>query len=238
MGTPKWVGTTATLKEQPGSPTTEFGEKAIRTQTFKGPYALCLSSALVRGTSGTGSDAGWIVARSTVSKERGAIGTLTIVWEAGGTASGASLPPVKFSCHPERISRPLKYHPRYAGLSKEQIDAVDKALEADGVRGNAFLAGIAAVALAMELYEKRKRGQENYYLAGLKYSYTTASWTMPSLTLGGSIETPDGPMSGDLPASSSWLRMADDFEFTGAHYEVMRSWIGSPAGLWDTDIYA
>jgi len=225
------------LQEQPGSPVIEYAEKATRTQTFKGPYALALSSALARGTVGTGTDEGWVVARCVVAKEPRNIGVLTIVWEAGGVAAGAELPPLKFSCKPHRIPRPLKYNPRYAALTAAQLDAIDKALEADSVKGNQYYQSFVGVALALELFNKRKRGQESYMLYGLEYSYTTATWTLPALTLGGFIDTPDGPMAGALPAGASWLRLADDFQFTGSYYETVRSWIGSPSGDWDADIY-
>lgn len=239
MGTPKWVGTTGALIEQANSPVTESSDRWARTRIFKAPYALALSSALPKGTLGTGDEAGWVVARSSVAKERGGVGVLTIVYEAGDATSGAELPPIKFGTDPHRLPRALAYHPRYVTLTDADRENVEKALQGNTVEGNAAFNAINVTGkeLALDLYRKRRRGQESYYLNGLRYFYTQGSWTMPSLTLGGFIDVPDGPMDGALPADTVWLREPDDFKFTGSYFETTRSWIGVPTGDWDSDIY-
>lgn len=232
-----WKGPTDTLIEQANSPQVEAAERWTVTRTYKGLYTLCRSSIVPRGTGGTGDEAGYICAKSTVTRERGNIGTLTVVWEATAATSGAQLPLPRFSCQPQRIARPLKYNVRYAALAPDILDAIDKALEADSLQGNGYYDKLSGTERALELFNKRKRGQETYYLAGLKYTYTYASWTLPTLTLGGFLDTPDGPMEGLLPGTSTWLREADGVDGNGSYYEITCSWIGGPSGDWDTDLY-
>lgn len=237
MGTPKWVGNSTALIEQPGSPVMESAEKWTRTRVYKGAYSVCLASAVPKGALGSGTEAGFIVAKCSVVRDRGFVGTLTIVYEAGDSTSGAELPPVKFSCDPQRISRPLKYHPKYAELAEGTLEAIEAALTEDITKNTTHYSKFSGIPLAMELFNKRRRGQETYYLAGLKYSYTESSWTLPALTLGGFLETPGGPMEGLLPADTGWLREADDVKFDGSYYTTTRSWIGTPGADWDADLY-
>ena len=79
MPTPIWKGSTA-LIEQPNSPRWTFGEQIELVRTLKGQYAVCLQSAPGFGAIGTGVAAGLRVRESTVTRERGSIGVLTIAF--------------------------------------------------------------------------------------------------------------------------------------------------------------
>jgi hypothetical protein len=233
---PTWVGSTSLL-ELPDSPSTEFGEKTTRTRSYVGPYTTCLSSALARGTIGTGSEAGFNCARSIATRESGDRGRLTISWEAAGSSSGAELPPTKFSCKPKRILRNLRYHPKYSTLTDALRESIDKAIAGDAKAGNSDYNAVAADTLAFELFKKLKRGTEGYWVSVMEYTYTYASWTLPSLTLGGFIGTPGGPMAGSLPATTGWFRASDEIDFDSGYYSVTVTWLGSPDGDWDDDLY-
>lgn len=45
----------------------------------------------------------------------------------------------------------------------------------------------------------------------------------------------DGTSNGDL--SISWLRKADEVEFQRTWFKITRTWIGSPVGFWDYQLY-
>lgn len=45
----------------------------------------------------------------------------------------------------------------------------------------------------------------------------------------------DGTAGGSV--NISWLRKADDYDYQRTWFKVIRTWIGSPVGFWDTDLY-
>jgi len=84
-------------------------------------------------------------------------------------------------------------------------------------------------------------GHETYYQAGIKYSYIWHSFVLPSLSLGGVVES--SPFGGPLAGSTafSWLRMADCPEPAGGNgsvYKITSSWLGGPGGHWDPILYS
>ena len=83
-------------------------------------------------------------------------------------------------------------------------------------------------------------GHESYYLAGLKYMYIHHYFTLPTITMGGIIQSPTlGPLAGD--ATFSWLRLADAPEPVGVNGSVIRitsTWLGGPNGHWDPILYS
>jgi hypothetical protein len=90
------------------------------------------------------------------------------------------------------------------------------------------------------LLGKLQKGEESYYLTGYRYSYEIFSYTEPTLTDGGIIGTPGGPVSA-LPADMAWLRLADKLEpagVNGSMYKQTINWLGGPNGYWDSDLYA
>jgi hypothetical protein len=91
-------------------------------------------------------------------------------------------------------------------------------------------------ALAKELLAKLRRGQETWYLPALRYKVVEYFTTMPTLSLGGWIAAPAGPLASGLPAGE-YLREADVLESEGNYLKVTRTWVGGPPGYWDADIY-
>jgi hypothetical protein len=90
------------------------------------------------------------------------------------------------------------------------------------------------------LIEKLTKGQETYYLAGLKYTWTRHFYDPQAINRGGYIEQPGGPLAGYLPYDFDWLRNCDRQQpvGTGGVYKVTYSWVGGPSGHWDRDLYA
>ena len=121
-------------------------------------------------------------------------------------------------------------------MSAAEIKAVYAAFDARV--SNSASASPFTDAYQTALWDKLIRGTENFYLAGFRYSWTRAYWSIAgTINLGGYIESPGGPLTGMFPAGISWLRQADDVKFTGQHFRYTVSWLGAPDGHWDTDLY-
>lgn len=229
MSTPTWIGPDDELIEQPNSPKYQFGEKCVAVRTYRGPFDLCVASALARGTIGTDDMAGFQVASSEVTKEPRGIGQLVITWEAYSSSSGQSLPPDQYGVEPFEINPDLKKHPRYESLTDAEIQEVDDVFNKASTEE---LDGLSA-----ELLAKLLRGQTSYYLVGFRYTWTKAFWSISGTVDGGGyVEAPGGPLSGIFP-TMAWLRQADHVQFTGQYFLVTKSWVGAPTGHWDEDLY-
>jgi hypothetical protein len=237
------AGTSIALVESPTSPVYSFGDKNTCTRTFRASFAICLTWAPRKGATGTGILAlpGYTVMKSTCSKQSRGIGELVVEYEASSAASGATLPPDKFSLEPFEVNPKVEQHQYFSALSvtdREKVRAwVDAAEEATRAENKGKITG-ANSALMLALGEKILKGVETFYMAGVKYTWTTSLWTVPALSAGGYVETPFGPMAPYLGTGFSWLREADSCNYTGSYYELTRSWMGGPSGHWDPDLYA
>lgn len=243
MGTPFWTDAES-LVEVPQSPVTVIAEKMTRTRTYRGHYAVCEGSALPRGTSGTGAEAGFSVAQSTVSRERGNAGLLVVVWEANGPGSGATLDLPEAMLTPVEQNPVVERHPKVAGLSDDEHASIHTAVfgSTPEIRAAAKLvldnSVLPTKQKALSLYGLLVKGTQSFYLAGLQYTWSYSSWTVPAgLVLGGYIETPGGPLAEQIPSNGSWLRLSDRLEWRGGQWRVTTTWIGGPIGHWDTFLY-
>ena len=240
-GTPTWVGPTNQLLEMPDSPVYDLGQtNPTCTRTYMGPHALVLASILPRGTVGTGVMAGWIVTRCNAARQRGALGKLVITYGANGTASGQQLPPDEFNITPFEVNPRLELNKRYqAGgfmaLTDADFQIIDTALKAFDKPGTT---NITLTGAQQDLFNKKKRGTTNFYLAGFKYTWTRSYYLLTGVAnVGGYIETPGGPLASFIPYAFSSLRQADDIKWTGALYKYTQSWLTAPAGHFDPDLY-
>jgi hypothetical protein len=256
MGLVIWKGPTNALVYQPNAPRLVYGDRVKAVDIYKGPQSLCAESMLARGTFGTGLRAGWVVNQCTCDTSRGDIGTLTIEWEAGGSSADQPLPVGEFSLEPQEIYPKVERNPFFTGITADTVSAVYNCLYSFDRSGansantiiqervtNAQDGGTPGTqtAFAFELLHKLQNGEESYYIAGYRYSFSTYSYTAPSLSPGGIIGTPGGPIAGDLPGSVQWLRLADKIEpagVNGSMYKLTQNWIGGPSGYWDSDLYA
>ena len=251
-----WKGPTNALVYQPNAPRLVYGDRVKAVDIYKGQQSLCAESMLARGTFGTGLRAGWVVNQCTCDTSRGDVGTLTIEWEAGGSSADQPLPVGDFSLEPQEIYPKVERNPFFTGITADTVSAVYNCLYSFDRNGansantiiqervtNAQDGGTPGTqtAFALELLGKLQNGEESYYIAGYRYSFSTYSYTAPSLSPGGIIGTPGGPIAGDLPGSVQWLRLADKIEpagVNGSMYKLTQNWIGGPSGYWDSDLYA
>lgn len=233
-----WKGTTA-LVEQPSSPQWQFGERVTCRRIYRGPYALCLSSAPLRGWLGTGEAFGLRVAQSSVQKvERGGIGELVIDYETNGQPEqGGTLPPDEFTVKSADQEVALRKHPNYVdAISDEVYHEIRVALETtDPTKYEDAIVAIAVNPPADELYAKLQRDFTHYKGQSAILSVKSFYWDVPAgLTAGGFRQTP--PFASIFfPAGLEWLRDADDYTWNGTHWEVDRKWLG--AEELDHDIY-
>jgi hypothetical protein len=237
VSTPTYKNLTA-LIEQPESGAVEYGDITILTKVYRGTYANCLADALSKGTAGSGATAGFQVQKSTVVRERGDIGKLTIVWEANGSGGG-DVPPDEVAVSPDNQSPRIERHPMF--ISLETI-ADELALVEDASRSQDQTTRDAAYAklsdLGKKLVDKIRRGNETYYLAGLRYAWVTHYYTTPTMYRGGWIESPGGPLTGYFSGDIGWLREADDLQYSNGVWRLTRSWLGAPNMHWDAELYS
>ena len=252
-----WKGPTNALVATPDSGGCVATDRIRATDIWMGTYAQCSANQLARGTFGSGSRTGWVVNQSTLSKQRGGIGKLVTEWEAGGAYATNPLPVGDFTLEPQELYPKIER----AGLFQYPTPitfatlnvckcAIDLATNASGtplVSGSFLTTNITdstQLAMAQNLVAKWLRGEETFYLAGWRYSYTWYSYTAPTLSKGGVIATPGGPLAGNLPTGVTWLQLADTTApagVNGSMYKNTRSYIGGPTlggiGYWDTDVY-
>jgi hypothetical protein len=266
-----WRGTTLI---SPGldTGTLEAGDRVRFTDVLYGPIAACYAAQPPRGAFGTSNfnsmginRVGWVVSQSTVNNMRGGIGKLTIVWEAGGAYATMALPVGDFSLKPQELYPKIERAGCFAGITATTLNIVYNAVYSSTKASGAILGGESVLttqiadgkngytaatyadqlALAQKLLAKLLKGEETFYLAGWRYTYETFSYTMPTVTPGGTPGTPGGPLAGSLPSGVSWLRLADDIDpagVAGSMYRLNITWLGGPifggVGYWDSDVYA
>lgn len=235
------------IAETSQSPAYDYGKQITCTRTYVGTLAECLANVVRQGVLGTGDMSGFIVDGSTVNGIGGGNYQLAIKYLAYG--STVDLPNDEYSVDPFEINPKLEKHPRYADLETSLIEQVRSIVDAASpdTRAQAYslletqaLANVDGnAARALELADALIRGQDAFYLPGLKYIWATHHPVdgVPNLSLGGTIETPTGPCAPYLPPGSQWLREADKLAWTGTVWKVTRTWVGAPTGHWNTNIY-
>lgn len=242
---PLWFGTT-NLVLQAESGDIELADRSTRTDIYSGPYSTCVAGLLSRGTFGTGTRDGWVVARSKASHSKGGIGRLEITWEAAGSNSGCSLPSDDFDLQPVELYPRVERNSYFASLTTATLalaySTVQSATPEARSRAKATLDGLSnstQKTLGLALADKLQKGVETFYMAGVRYTAYSHSWTVPTLTIGGSIQAPAGPLSGKF-GTMSGLRLADGLQpvgVNGSMFKLSRIWLLGPAGHWDSDLY-
>ena len=255
---PRWTGP-LTLVATPESGAITVGERTMLKKVFEGTYANCFSGLLARGYFGTGSMAGWVVASSQVDPQKGARGKLTISWEPGGSAAYIALPCDDFRIEPielyPKIERNAIFNQTSTGTGgSPDITTQMVALAYGALHGGTLPARQTAEQavsnyadtelsdMGKVLLDKLRKGEETFYMAGMKFIWWYFRYTMPNLSLGGIIQWPSGPgnIPSYLPSDLGFLRLADSVEpvgVNGSMYKVIGTWIGGPKGHWDNDIY-
>ena len=238
MGT-IWKGSPVLL-EASNSPRWSFGERITCTRIFRGPWALALSSAPMRGALGTGDMAGMQVSESMVEREKPGQGVLTIKYETHGQPTqGAQLPADEIRCELSQQEVDLRKHSRYEVLTAENFTDLKTLLETDkdsSQYGLAFdrLYEDENSSLAEELLQKLQRGQTHYVVYTATIRVTKHYWTPPGgLSVGGYRESP--PSDIISPPAGDYLRAADSLVYNGSTWQLDQQWVGGPD--LDSDIY-
>jgi hypothetical protein len=260
--TPKWVGATSPVIT-PESGNFIAGERAQWRQVWEGTYASCKAAMKPRGYFGTALDGygmlGWVVTNCELVSVRGARGKLTITWDPGGSDAWVALPCDDFNVETIELYPRIERHKLFNQTSTGSGSMADITLPMlslcyASVHGHSAEARAAAYAqingyadadqkdLGTVLVDKLRKGEETFYLAGFKYIWWYFSYALPSLSDGGVIQAPYGPgtVPTALPAGLSWLRLADSMSNAGVNgsmFKVTRTFLGGPAGHWDTDLY-
>lgn len=236
MPTPKWIGPTDQLIEMPDSPTYTLGRDPACTRAYLGTHEMAMAGALPRGTYGTMAMAGWIVQKSTINRQRGGIGKLTVIWGASGSASGQQLPPDEVGLAPFEVNPAIEKNKRYSSLNDADFAKVADAYSAFSKKDGTNTIPLAGMLL--DLFNKKKRGTTHFYLAGFKYSWTRSFYLLVGVVnVGGYSQAPLGPLASFIPNTFDCVRTADDLKWTGTMYTYTCAWLCGPAGHFDPDLY-
>ena len=231
-----WRGT-GVLIEQPDSPLWERGDVTRATMKLKGLYALALASMLRKGALGTGAFAGMKVISSTVARERGGVGLLTIVLEGPAPEDDdIILPPDEFECDFGQQELDIKKHPNYAALTAEDLWAVDAFINSADFQTVDFFEWLTEGPngpAAESLLERLQRGEDHYAIFPPVLRWTSYFLDEPAPNGGGYIEIPPTPSA--PTAGWAFLRAGDSISFNGTFWKLTRTWIGSRD--WDNEIY-
>jgi hypothetical protein len=220
----------------------DFSERIYYTEELQGTVedARSYADTHPRGALWTiiGLSGVFCVEQTGVSGSRGGIGTVTVkyVWLN-------SVPPDEWSVTPFEISPPIERANYFSALTLNDLKLAKGSFVSDQMTGQATLDNASAASpnatLIQSLITKWLRGEETFYVAGLKYQWTAYFTTLSGVTFrrGGYVETPGGP--GAYPANFTWLRQSDEIVWNNGMYRLTRTWIGAPSsiGLWDSDLY-
>lgn len=225
------------LVESPESRRVEWTKDAlVETRIYVAAYDVARAALKAPFTAGTDDLEGFIIRSSVVEAVRPGLGRLVDVWVFGGDDADPEtvpLPQDEVAVSATNQSPRLERHPRYVSLTSEQLALVENALRAQTNARNDAYEDLNT--LGKELVDKIRAGNESYYLATLRYSWAVHSYTVPNTTRGGFVESISGPLAGYFSGSISWLREADQLEYSNGIWRKTVSWLG--ADTWDEDIY-
>lgn len=236
--TPTQKGAIGVLTEAPDSPTIVRGARTTRTRTYVGIYSVCEVAPWYKGDAGSGAESGFQVATCTITKERGNHGKVVVVWESGGEGSGQPLPLDEVAVTPTNQNPRLERHPRYVSIGDAEMANFETATRStENYKRDAAFAALSTLGKELALFVRK--GNESFYLATVRYSWATHSYSVPTSTRGGYIESISGtPLSGYFVSGITWLREADDLQYANGIWRRTRTWLGAPDGHWLAEIYA
>ena len=256
---PVWRGCKE-VTETPESPDWDFpAARTLCTRIFVGPYEKCLSTRPTKGKAMADLDAGLKVERSKVKKQPGGKGILTVWLEKETTAlnvedSDESEP--QYEVDWPRLEKKIESHPRYvsgtgvddfSGLPRAAFDYIAQYFAASdaGERQTVYSAiedhatwADATKSKALELLEKKLKGQEKYALHYPVVTRTREARDLPSCGTAGKREDPPAASApAALIDAYAWLKTSDRAVRSGTHgkWKHVESWTG--ADVVDTDLY-
>ncbi|HEX3717503.1 MAG TPA: hypothetical protein VH595_06000 [Verrucomicrobiae bacterium] len=240
--TPQWING-GELYETPASNKFALSYGYKWTQIIEGAYDLIIDNGN-DGLYNRGVVSGnYIVNDADITRDKGGKGRVEIHWQS----IDGYVNPDEWSLTPEDLQPRIERHPLFASLLPSDLATVQQALLA--LNNGSMVTALNQFngtngALMTKLYEKMRKGSENYYLAGWRYTWASyyLPTDVPTVNIGGVTQTPGGPPAHLFPFEISWLRLADDLSQAawcplGGIVKLTRHWIGGPMGFWDPDIY-
>ena len=95
---------------------------------------------------------------------------------------------------------------------------------------------------ALVLADLLRRGIQNFYKASFVYTWEQSYFAAPSISVGGYIETPGGPLASAISGLGLvCLRQADDLQNDGLTYRLSNKWICAQddnATFWEPILYS
>lgn len=242
--TAKWRGSKQ-LTESPESPRWDFaGDAVTLTQTFHGPYELCLTKRPKRGSELQGFS-GFVVDKSSVNRARGGQGVLSVI--ASGSAESPELNKVeeKYEIEWTELERPLTTNPCFLPGGAHALTVADRTAiqkwedcpDADVKAAMKFYnnndtrtpAGGTDLSANAQVYAaKILNGVESWVQFVPVAKKTTLTAVQPSSSAAGFINDPSG-FGSALPDEFMWLKTADRSMRTGRHgkWERTEEWTGA-----------
>lgn len=242
---PIWKGlASGSLTETAESGQLKLAERVTLMQQFRGRYADTVTYAVAhrRGSHWTltlanGLTGYYYVEDATCDQEKGGKGTVTVNYTYLGI-----MPPDEFALPPFEINPPAEKNAFFATLTQYDLQKARAAFNAATAAGKTSISnaieGTTNKILTRSLVNKWLKGEETFYLAGFTFQHTIFSAKAPAASKGGFIQAPFGAFSGYVSLSGmSWLRKADEPIWSNGIWKLTRTWVGAPAGHWDTDFY-
>lgn len=276
------------FEEDINSPEIERGEQGTVSHTFKCDQetGLTLITGIGRGSILEDSSGNITrVVNANYQQQKGDQCTIRIVAE-GITFDS---PPDEFDVDVVEFNPSLFTHPRYASIQQYIPDSGNyegtpigalifswiqaaanlpqqvTIVENEGMINSTNIPDPDVLELALELLDKTRQGEETFYLAGFKVTWSQYYFIPVDLNPGGYIEDP--VLSGTLPwffysdngtpggndiflnlASQvapafyenglSWLRLADTIRYQRTWFKITATWLAGPYGHWDAQIYS
>jgi hypothetical protein len=245
MPTPLWKPSAAGLTKTPQSGKLTLSDRSTLVDSYDGTYANCVAAKISRGTYGTGARADWVCTMCEVDPDRGDKARLTITWEAAGPNSGIDLPSSDFDLQTQELYPKVERNAYFSGITSATLalayTAAQGSTPQSRASANTQLAGLSdpQKTLGQKLASKLLAGTETFYLAGLRYTWWEFTWTIPTLSAGGSLATPGGPLSGKF-GTMQFLRLCDIVTPAGVNGSMFKhtlTYLGGPNGHWDSDLY-
>lgn len=241
--TPTWRPESPGLVEVPESGEYNLAESQTFTQIFTGKYEDCVAGALAKGTYGSGDTEGYMVQSCRVSRDRGLIGKLVIVWVLI-EITGENLPADEFGLNPQDQSPATERNPAFNNVTSEQFEKVRTAVFTSEETAKPAREWIEALGSSTSnnetkaLYAQLKRGVTNYYKPFFTYYWAQYFTSIPSVNTGAYIEAPGGPLESTIAGLSlTCLRQADNLEFQNGLYKRTRAWMCTTDAYWDSILY-
>ena len=249
--TPIWIGSsnlnalTGKLAHTPESGAFKYAERITYTTQLAGRYADAFAYAndhhrgaiftlTIKDTSTSGD---FCVEDTSLESQKGGKAIVTVNYLYLGV-----VPVDEFALTPFEITPPIERNGYFSVLTENDIQIArqiyNSATQAGASSLTNWVTGTTNYIKATDLVYKWFKGQETYYLSGLKFQHTLYSFTAPTASPGGFIQTPTGAFATYISdAGMSWLRQSDEVLWSNGLWKLTRTWLGAPAGHWDTDLY-